>query len=68
MPEYQTFLDGERLKQFWDWTKFFIFYVSPVIMIGVALEVLGGVITMIKTSIFGEAEKDDDDDYEVRRY
>lgn len=69
MPEYVTFLNDARTAQFWEWVKWILFFVAPIIMIFFAIPIVGLTIQMIK-KIFGAAEKqkDDDDDYDVYRY
>lgn len=69
MPDYQSFLSGANLEEFWANVKWLLFYVAPVIMIFVAVYAVGHVVKMVRSSIGKESVKDDDDDdYEVYRY
>jgi hypothetical protein len=62
MPEYQSFLSGGNLMQFWENVKWFLFFVSPIILIFFATDVIGNVIRMIRGSITDEAKKEDEED------
>ncbi|MDG5787787.1 hypothetical protein QA612_09770 [Evansella sp. AB-P1] len=66
MPEYQSFLSGENLVQFWEWLGWLLFYAAPVVMILVALFAADEIVKVIK-SVF-KKDDDDDDDYDVYRY
>ncbi|OIJ07631.1 hypothetical protein BKP35_18260 [Anaerobacillus arseniciselenatis] len=66
MPEFQTFLSGQALEEFWYWIKWLLFYVGPVVMILVALFAAEEIVKVIR-SIFLKKD-DDDDDYDVYRY
>lgn len=69
MVEYQTFFSGEVMAQFWEWIKWLLFYVGPIVMILVALFAAEELVKIIR-SVFKKADDDDkdDDDYEVYRY
>lgn len=67
---FQTFLDGAMLGQFWEFVKFILFYVAPIVMIYVALELVAWVIrairgTMTEADLDHDRRRrhDDDDDY-----
>ncbi|BDG46415.1 hypothetical protein [Parageobacillus sp. KH3-4] len=71
MPQFQTFFTPARLDEFWYYVKWLLFYVAPMIMIIAAAGAISILIVMIKKS-FANAEeinkKDNQDDYEIRRY
>lgn len=62
MLEYQTFLDGQNMAQFWEFVKWFLFLVAPMVMIWVAIEVIGWLIKIIREAT-DDKEKNDDDIY-----
>lgn len=61
---YQTILDGESMGQFWEYVKFFLFYIAPMLMIWVAVEMVRLVTRVIKGTT---AEAEVDDYYEEKR-
>lgn len=73
MPQYQTFLTPERQEALFEYIRYLLFYISPGVMISVAILTVAGVIWLL-VYIFDEAKKknnknnDDDDDVEVYRY
>lgn len=60
LPDYQTFLSGNRLTDFWQIVKWFLFFVAPCIMIAFALE---AVMELIKRTIRAITGKEAEDDY-----
>lgn len=65
---YQTILDGDNMGQFWEYLKFFMFFIAPVVMIWVAIQLVGWVVRMIRGTVTEEDTRrrrydDDDDDY-----
>jgi len=68
MPPYYAFLSGENLVKFWDYAKWILFLVAPGVLIWIALQAVGHLIEVIKKSVASEANKEDDDDYDVYRY
>lgn len=71
MPEFQTFFTPARLDEFWYYVKWLLFYVAPMIMILAAAGAISLLISMIKKSFANEDEinkRDNQDDYEIRRY
>lgn len=66
MPEFQTFLDGQNMGQFWDNVKWFLFLIAPIVMIFFATDALGWLIKSIRgafaESTEKEKKKEDDDD------
>lgn len=67
MPEFQTFLNPQRMAEFWYFVKWFLFYVAPLVMIFFATETIGHLIQVIRKAL-GIGKNDDDDDYDVYRY
>lgn len=66
-----TFFTEERLGLMWDYTAWFLEFNMPLIMIGLAILVAIGVISVILYifDVLNPASKvHDDDDYEVRHY
>ncbi|MFO1442673.1 hypothetical protein KDN24_05525 [Bacillus sp. Bva_UNVM-123] len=67
MPAYEAFLSGENLVKFWEFVKWILFLVAPGVLIWIAVQAIGHLVDVVKKSIAGEANKDDDD-YDVYRY
>jgi hypothetical protein len=69
LPDYQSFLSGQRLEDFWQIVKWLLFYVAPVVMLFFALNVLSEFYQMILKFVRGSnGEKENEDDYEVYHY
>lgn len=70
MPEYQVFLTDDRMDKLWGYVKYFLFYVSPLVMISAAILTVGMVIWALSYyyNKVKDDKNDDDDDYEVYRY
>ncbi|ANB59785.1 hypothetical protein [Anoxybacteroides amylolyticum] len=71
MPEFQTFFTPARLDEFWYYVKWLLFYVAPMIMIMAAAGAVSMLITVIRKSFANTdqvGKKENDDDYEIRRY
>ncbi|OIJ22049.1 hypothetical protein BKP45_05065 [Anaerobacillus alkalidiazotrophicus] len=68
MPEFQTFLSGSNMTEFWNNVKWFLFFIAPIIMIFFAIDVIGHLIVMIRKALGVGEKNDDDDDYDVYRY
>ncbi|MEC3127231.1 hypothetical protein P9Z75_26955 [Bacillus tropicus] len=69
LPDYQSFLSGQRLEDFWQIVKWLLFFVAPVVMIVFALNVLSEFYQMIVKVVRGSnEEKESADDYEVYHY
>ncbi|WP_378211118.1 hypothetical protein [Anoxybacteroides rupiense] len=71
MPEFQTFFTPARLNEFWYYVKWLLFYVAPMIMIFAAAGAITLLIMMIRKTIANTNQidqKENDDDYEIRRY
>lgn len=47
LPDYQSFLSGQRLTDFWQIVKWLLFFIAPVVMIFFAVEVLKAFYQMI---------------------
>lgn len=58
---YQTMLDGEFMGQFWEYVKYFLFFVAPLVMIWVAIQLVGRLVGVVRNSV------EDDDEYSRRR-
>lgn len=68
VPPYQTFLDGENMGIFWEYVKWILFLVAPIVMIWVAIELVGRFTKVVKGTVHDEEIRrrrtyDDDDDY-----
>jgi hypothetical protein len=68
MPDYQAFLSGQNLTEFWNNVKWLLFLVAPIILIFFATDMVADVVRLIRRSIAGEAEKEDKDDDDVYYY
>lgn len=68
MPAFQSFLSGNNLVAFWDNVKWILFFVAPIVMIFFGLDTLKLLIRVIRGSVADEANKDDDDDFDIYRY
>ncbi|KAF0994403.1 hypothetical protein [Geobacillus sp. TFV-3] len=70
MPQFQTFFTPERLDEFWYYVKWILFYAAPAIMIMAAAGAISLLMMMIKKSFANENEinKDETEEYEIRRY
>lgn len=68
LPEYELFLNSERMTQFWEMVKWLLFFIAPVAMIFFAADLLKLFIGMIKKSFGVEKEKEEEDDYKIYRY
>lgn len=64
---FQSFLSGSNLTVLLSNLKWILFFVAPIILIAVALDLLGYLITAIK-SIFVKDEQNDDDDFDYKNY
>jgi len=66
---YQTILDGANMGQFWEYVKYFLFFIAPVVMIWVAIEIVGRVVGVVRNTVEDDDRPrrirydDDDDDY-----
>lgn len=58
---YQTMLDGEFMGQFWEYVKYFLFFVAPLVLIWVAIQLVGRLVGVVRNSV------EDDDEYSRRR-
>jgi hypothetical protein len=69
LPEFQVFLTPDRQADLMQVVKWLLFFVAPVVLIMVALQVVPMVVDVIRDT-FSQAKKDDDDDddYDVYRY
>ena len=70
LPPFVTFLDGNNMTDFWQTVKLFLFYIAPVFMIWVAVELVGWIIRTVRNTVDDEDtgrrhryHDDDDDDY-----
>lgn len=61
---YQTILDGANMATFWEFVKYFLFFIAPIIMIWVAIELAGRIGGVIK----GAVHEGEDYDRRRRRY
>ncbi|AMR88124.1 MULTISPECIES: hypothetical protein [Bacillus cereus group] len=69
LPDYQSFLSGQRLTDFWQIVKWLLFFIAPVVMIFFAVEVLKAFYQMIIGFTRKNTEEPDkDDDYEIYHY
>ncbi|GAA0471845.1 hypothetical protein [Alkalibacillus silvisoli] len=68
LPEYQLFLDGENLDQFWQMVRWLLFFIAPIIMIFFATDAIKLLIKAIRKGLGMETTEKDDDDYDVYRY
>ncbi|HHY22576.1 MAG TPA: hypothetical protein GX525_12035 [Bacilli bacterium] len=68
MPEFQTFLSGSNLDDFWYYVKWLLFFSAPVVMIVFALSAVSHLIDVIKKALKKSDEDEKDDDYDVYRY
>lgn len=65
---YQTILDGANMAQFWEYVKYFLFFIAPLVMIWVAVEVVGRFVGVVKDTVEDEENPrrrryDDEDDH-----
>lgn len=70
MPEHQVFLTDSRMDELFGYVKWLLFYVSPFVMIGIAILTVGMMIAII-VGIFHVArsrKSENDDETEVYRY
>lgn len=63
MLPYTTFLNGANTAEFWDMVKWVLFYIAPIFMIWLAIEMVGRLILTAKDTV-----DDDEDHYRKRRY
>lgn len=68
MPEFQTFLSGGNLDEFWYYLKWVLFFVAPIVMIYFAIHAVDHLIGVLKKSLHKADEDDHDDDYDIYRY
>jgi len=69
LPEFETFLNSERLDQFWEMVRWVLFFVAPVVMIFFAVDLINWVVNAVKRAAgINKKDDDDDDDYEIYRY
>ncbi|MBP3040573.1 hypothetical protein J9303_13865 [Bacillaceae bacterium Marseille-Q3522] len=72
MPEYQSFLSGQNLIDFWNQVKWLLFFVAPIVLIFFAVDIIQILVRVIKGQILDESVKskrdDEDDDYDIYRY
>lgn len=68
MPEFQTFLSGSNLDEFWYYLKWVLFFVAPIVMIVFAISAVGHLIEVIRKALKKSDDDDHDNDYEVYRY
>lgn len=61
--DYKTIFDVGDASQFWEFVKYFLFLVGPIIMIWVAVELVKRLVGMVRES----TENADDDVYYERR-
>lgn len=61
---YQTILDGAASGVFWEYVKYFLFLVSPLVMIWVAVRLVEWIAIIVRGSM---ENADDDHYYEKRR-
>lgn len=66
---YQAFLSGINFTSLLENIKWFLFFVAPIVLIAVALDLLGHMTNIIR-SLFGKEDNknDDDDEYEIKHY
>lgn len=62
MPSYQSFLSGDNLTTFWEFVKWFLFFVAPIILIFFATDVIGHVVRVIRGTVSDDDRRDEDDD------
>lgn len=60
LPPFVTILDGGNMNLFWGYVKWFLFLAAPLVMIWVAVELVGRLVGVVKTSV-------EDDEYEEYR-
>lgn len=66
---YQTMLDGAFMGEFWGYVKYFLFFIAPVVMIWVAVQLVGRFVGVVRNSVEDDEEYvrrrryDDDEDY-----
>lgn len=65
---FQTMLDGPNMAQFWEFVKYFLFFVAPIVMIWVAVELVGRFVGVVRNTVEDEEyprrrRYDDEDDY-----
>ncbi|GAE32867.1 hypothetical protein [Halalkalibacter hemicellulosilyticus] len=68
MPEYITIIDVLDFAEFWETLRWILFFISPFIMLGVALFAAVYFISLIVDAVTGKKKNKDDDDYDVYRY
>ncbi|PEI85890.1 hypothetical protein [Bacillus toyonensis] len=73
LPEYETFLAGDTLSDFWNLVKYFVFYGASLNMVyfacgAVALLIVGIVGAITKRRRIEDDDEDDDDDEEYEYY
>lgn len=62
-----TFATEENMNTFWGFVKTLLSFASPWVMIAFAILAVGFLLVIIVNS-FRKAEKDEEDDIEVRHY
>ncbi|MFV5897354.1 hypothetical protein [Bacillus cereus] len=72
LPEYETFLSGDTLADFWNTVKYFVFYGASLNMVyfacGAVALLIVGIVGAITKRREDEDEDDDDDGYEYYHY
>lgn len=63
---YETIFDGAKMGEFWEYIKYFMFFVAPVVMIWVAIKLVSMLVIMIRNSM-NKGHDDDDEYYGSRR-
>lgn len=60
---YKTIFDIGDASQFWEFVKYFLFLVGPIVMIWVAIELVRRLVSIVR----GSTENADDDLYYEKR-
>ncbi|MDA2480661.1 MULTISPECIES: hypothetical protein [Bacillus cereus group] len=70
LPEYETFLGGDTLADFWNTVKYFLFYGASLNMVYIAFLAVGTLIVVLVRALTKntEAEENEDDEYEFYHY
>lgn len=68
MLEYQTLLDGENMAQFWEYVRYFLFFIAPLAMIWFAADAIEWLIKQIREAFLESSEKKKEDDDDIYYY
>jgi hypothetical protein len=62
---YTQFFDAEKMSTFWQWTGAVLFFVLPLLIIGIATDAAGYFISVIR-DVFKFRSKQDEERYDYK--